>query len=186
MRARELKRIGQPTKPCIQCGREMYASRRQGVACRRCRVSASVERRFGWYVTPGGLFDCWLWRGAVGSDGYGLFMVKRQTIRAHRFALMCEIGAFAGQACHTCDTPLCVNPAHLWVGTHKENHADCTRKGRRQSGERHWNTRLTDDVVAYLRLRVESRRVAAAKFGVAPSTVKGIRTYRSRKHATGA
>jgi hypothetical protein len=39
----------------------------------------------------------------------------------------------AGFVCHTCDNPACINPTHLWIGSHRENQLDALKKGRHTS-----------------------------------------------------
>lgn len=95
--------------------------------------------RFWSKVAIGGPDDCWLWTACKNKDGYGSFGWggKGSTVLAHRFAWMLErdlihAGVPDGMyVLHSCDTPSCVNPAHLWLGTQKDNVADCTKKGRR-------------------------------------------------------
>ena len=77
---------------------------------------------------------CWLWSGTMSSDGYGVTKppgLGRRT-RAHRWALALSGVEVPPDAVvmHRCDTPLCVNPAHLSVGTHADNIADKVAKGR--------------------------------------------------------
>ncbi|MBK8173209.1 MAG: HNH endonuclease [Sandaracinaceae bacterium] len=110
---------------------------------------------------------CWIWQGAL-SFGYGKVMYKGRNVGAHRVAYM-EHNAKdipkGMQVCHSCDTPACINPAHLWLGTIQDNQADKIMKGR------HANERtLTESQVR------EVRAIAAT--GIGPdriSAMTGIR-----------
>lgn len=75
---------------------------------------------------------CWLWKGYRKPDGYGVFCWESSSIYAHRFSLELERGKPLGDlfACHHCDNPPCVNPAHLFLGTHRDNIIDAVSKGR--------------------------------------------------------
>ena len=74
---------------------------------------------------PGG---CWMYQGPSKNGRYGSF----GRLRAHHFAWMQENGPVpAGRVvCHKCDVPLCVNPAHLFLGTQGDNVRDACAKGR--------------------------------------------------------
>src|ERR1700679_769627 len=76
---------------------------------------------------------CWLWTGRTGSGGYGVFNLRQIDQRAHRASYMVFKGPIPKglHILHRCDTPSCVNPAHLRAGTVKENMADREARGRR-------------------------------------------------------
>ena len=102
-----------------------------------------VQDRFWPKVDKHGPDDCWLWTASTDQDGYGLITVRVRVgrhvkKRAHRLAWEWANGRKPGhnKVCHTCDNPRCVNPAHLWLGTNKQNMEDAKRKGRTLQGER--------------------------------------------------
>jgi len=89
--------------------------------------------RFWDYVEKRGADECWLWSGPRDRPGYGNMSVNKIRRRATHLAM--EIATNkpwdpAFDACHTCDTPSCVNPAHLWAGTRRDNVLDMVAKKR--------------------------------------------------------
>lgn len=80
---------------------------------------------------------CVLWIGAFrNGGGYGVFRYAGGLKLAHRASYEVAKGAIPAGMCvlHTCDTPLCINPDHLWVGTRAENAADRNAKNRTARG----------------------------------------------------
>lgn len=75
---------------------------------------------------------CWLWDSTVSQYGYGTLKFEGRKQLAHRLSYI----HFKGQiqdgmmVCHKCDTPLCVNPDHLFLGVALDNHLDMVKKGR--------------------------------------------------------
>jgi hypothetical protein len=78
---------------------------------------------------------CWLWAGSKNLDGYGRFKVHGKLVRAHEFSLQISRGNRSSipYIMHTCDTPSCVNPSHLIVGSHRDNMRDALKKGRHRA-----------------------------------------------------
>lgn len=135
--------------------------------------------------------ECWEWQGST-RRGYGRLIVgsrkdgTRRNESAHRLSYLFSIGSIPDgmEVCHKCDNPLCINPAHLFVGTKKENAADRDRKGRNIvfTGEEQPRSKLTKKMVKDARwervFQGTSFQKLADKYGVSKKTmqnaVKGI------------
>lgn len=118
---------------------------------------------------------CWVWKSSL-TRGYGTFSMGGRPCYAHRVSYERHRGPIPPGAVvmHACDNPACVNPAHLSVGSVKDNMEDAVRKGRTNRGARRWNAKLDPRTVRLIRLlaaRGESQRALARHFGVDQSTV---------------
>ena len=95
---------------------------------------------------------CWLWTGSVVGIGYGYMGKGRRGdgfISAHRASWQYHHGEIPEglQVLHKCDTPRCVNPDHLFLGTQADNIHDMVFKGRRRGGK----LTLTEKQVSQIR-----------------------------------
>lgn len=120
---------------------------------------------------------CWLWRGAKNSGGYGWIKIDRRMISAHRFSWTVYKGQIPNGicVCHVCDNRHCVNPDHLFLGTHQDNSNDMKQKGRSLAGERNPAAKLTlGDVEAIRACDGLSQVKLAEFFGVNYRTVSAI------------
>lgn len=136
---------------------------------------------------------CWLWRGALFSNGYGQVSRTGGGIGAHRVSWFLAYGPIPDGlfVCHRCDNPPCVNPDHLFLGTAKDNRLDMMSKGKttRPSqpvrGEMHFWAKLTEDDVRSIRDLAaigQTQRAIAGQFHIAPSRVCDIVNRRSWAH----
>lgn len=95
-------------------------------------TSRPIAERFWEKVDRGGDGECWPWLGSKSKRGYGSIIFNGRMTRATWIALMLHGRSVpAGMmACHHCDNPRCVNPAHLFIGTMSDNILDAYSKGR--------------------------------------------------------
>ncbi len=152
---------------------------------------------------------CWLLTAGTFDNGYGAFQFDGRLQKAHRVAWMLVRGAIPDGlfVCHHCDNPPCVNPAHLFVGTQEDNHADMMAKRRWYTahGEPHWtaihphlitrgtrngNAKLTDADILEIRefsaAGDVSRASLAKRFGVTSNTISSIVRGVIWDHVSGA
>lgn len=137
----------------------------------------SLEVRFWEKVSPEPNSGCWLWDGAHDSGGYGNIGHLGKIRIAHRVSYEMFKGAIPGghNVCHACDNRACVNPDHLFLGTHQENMADRNAKGRQSRGSTHGPAKLTErDVLAIRQLSGRSQREMASDFGVSRRTIQSV------------
>ena len=135
--------------------------------------------------------ECWPFIGkARKTGGYGV--IRRggrgsQMIGAHRAAYEVThgpIGDSSQVVMHSCDNPICCNPAHLSLGTTKDNVADMYEKGRQNPvvGDAHHGAKITDADVLVIRAGGHTIADLSRRFGLTRSTIRAIRDGRTWKH----
>ena len=130
---------------------------------------------------------CWLWTGYA-PKGYGRVWLNGRNERAHRAAWIMANGPIPNDllVLHRCDTTLCVNVGHLFLGTHIDNVEDCIRKGRRKQGdhkgERHAKAKFTNADILEIRADSRSHVEVAKERDVDRSTICDIRNRKTWRH----
>lgn len=129
-----------PVKAKGLCNKHWKRDRKGQPLTEKSNREMLTHERFWCHVDIKEAHQCWNWKGSTRSeDGvpYGRFWVGGKHMSAHRYSWMMQYGDFPSGGdirgmcvCHTCDNPLCVNPAHLFIGTHTANMQDKISKGR--------------------------------------------------------
>lgn len=142
-----------------------------GVSSVMSVIAKPLTDRFLKFVSPEPYSGCWLWTGSIKSSfGYGQFWLSGNVF-AHRAAWLIFKGAIpeSVQVLHKCDTPTCVNPGHLYLGTQSRNVKDAYDRKRRLP-----NRKLTPEDVEEIRQSGKPQSWLARKFGVAQPTISKI------------
>lgn len=139
---------------------------------------------------------CWDWKGPIAKGGYPV-MSCRPSIgpdRGHRASWVIHKGKIPEglYVCHSCDNPICTNPDHLWLGTHKENNDDKMRKGRQgeckppyKAGSDNGASKLKEDQVKEIKKLINSGKSCygiSKDFGVSKQTILRIKNGTNWKH----
>lgn len=141
----------------------------------------TLAERFERFVYTEPNTGCWLWGGSCKAGGYGHFGVSHgKIVAAHRVSYGLHIGPIPEcmVVCHRCDTPACVNPHHLFLGTPGDNSADRDAKGRLAYGERNGRAKLTTPEAVEAHKLIDaglSERAIARRFNVSRGAIRAIK-----------
>jgi hypothetical protein len=145
------------------------------------RKRKSLHLRFWEKVNKDSPNDCWIWTAGTAGNGYGQIRLEDDTrCLSHRLSYEMHIGDIPSGllVCHHCDNRLCVNPDHLFVGTHKDNLRDMVEKGRSNKGQKNVRARLTEDQVRQIRSMYSTgnytQRAIGEEFGVGQKVISQI------------
>ena len=150
----------------------------------------TLGERFGEKWVPEPNTGCWLWSGSL-TNAYGQIRRSGRLEVASRVSWELHIGPIPeGQnVLHKCDTPACVNPAHLFLGSQRDNVVDMLNKGRsphfgtgKAHGEHHGVSRLTSRVVREIRTSTLTQSAMARQFGVSRKTIQNVLSGRLWSH----
>ena len=144
--------------------------------------------RFWGSVDIGPKDNCWNWTGPISGSGsgYGHIFINKKYWRAHRLVWKLTHGVIPKgiHVLHKCDNTRCVNPNHLFLGTHRDNINDMMHKGRQTRGTRTGTNKLSESDVREIRKRAaagEETVELAKEFGIVTRTAWSVATKRSWK-----
>jgi ribosomal protein S27E len=188
-----------PKKPetkikCEFCGKEVFKPQRftKGTKGRFCSLECyaksfhtrekAIERFWKYIDKESSSQWCWLWTGGTYKFGHGNFITHNKKTGAHRFSYEIHKGIIPKgmYVLHTCDVPACVNPSHLFLGTHEDNIIDMAKKNRGGG------SKLTIEQVKDIRRLIDEGKYSYDQlvdmFGISKSHLSGIKYRTKRKH----
>ncbi len=149
-------------------------------------LQEDLRTRFERSYMPEPNSGCWLWLANLDDKGYGRITISctYKMHYAHRVAWLLYRGKLLGNVLHHCDNPSCVNPEHLYLGTHKQNAEDRKRRGRNadQHGENGPRAKLTARQVIAIRTDPREQKIIAAEYSITQPTVSDIKNRKSWGH----
>lgn len=136
--------------------------------------------------------ECWYWHPRDGKESYGQLRIDGKNWLAHRASWMIHFGEIPEgmMVCHKCDTPRCVNPNHLFLGTTKDNINDALNKNRmyfQNEGRDFSFTRkarvkkLNEIDVSEIRKSIESLAILSKRYDVSMSCISMVRRGKRKK-----
>jgi hypothetical protein len=146
----------------------------------RIYTKRSVRDRFRDKWLPHPKTGCWVWIGGSNNKGYGVIGTHgRKTSLATRVSWELHNGPIPDGMwiLHRCDHPYCVNPDHLFLGTHQDNMADQVSKGRQTIGERNGMAKLTWKTVREIRESDEKAVEIAKRLKISQVAISQIRSF---------
>ena len=151
----------------------------------------TTQERYWAKVEIKGADECWPWKAGLSGMGYGNFWANGRMMIASRYSLELKLGRALERgehALHTCDNPLCQNPAHLFLGSPRDNAVDRESKGRggHVCGDANGSAKLTKSDIAgikELRKRGWIHKSIAGAYRISGSQVGKILSgqYRNRE-----
>ncbi len=146
----------------------------------------TLTEKVDFYSVRDAATGCRLWQRHIIADGYGRMWWNGRLWLVHRAVYVDANGPVAAdlKVCHTCDTPACSEPSHLFVGTDADNNADMMAKGRNRqvNGERQGLSKLTAAQVIDIRSSSVTQECLAKMYGVSQSAISCIKLRLTWKH----
>jgi len=141
---------------------------------------------FAWFIPDQTTKECWDWPSGTDQNGYGQLSLRGRTYKAHALSYEVHHGPTNSlHVLHSYDRPICVQPAHLHLGTNSDNVAEMVERGRHATGERVGSAKLTEADVLWIRQSDLTLTALAEMFDVHLSAISLILQGKNWHHLPG-
>lgn len=171
------------------CGKHYQRFKSHGDPTHKVNRTIPVKNRLLSKVKINEMSGCWEFNGSNDARGYGMLMVNKKPTRAHRVSYTEFIGQIPDElfVLHKCDNPCCVNPDHLFLGTHRDNMIDRKIKNRsyRAIGSKHPGAKISESDIPLIRKRLmdgESSSAIAKNYSVNRRQIYKIKKGKAWSH----
>ena len=107
---------------CLACNNQFINLGCEKLCSIKCKLIAGHKKEDN---------GCWIWQKNSCNGKYGKLRFKMKWYLTHRASYETFVGPILDKlVCHKCDNPKCINPEHLFLGTHSDNAKDAIKKGR--------------------------------------------------------
>jgi hypothetical protein len=183
-------------KTCLFCASSIHAKQlcqkhyRRKLAFLRGKLISTasdftLKEKIIAYSIQDPITKCMLWQKSLVSNGYGQISSKhtKETL-AHRASYEAFNSVIPKDkiVCHHCDTPQCVNPSHLFLGSTQDNVDDRNNKNRQAKGTIFMRSNLTEHDVRSIRSSTDKLKLLAKKYGVSVALISQIRLHKKWRH----
>jgi hypothetical protein len=131
---------------------------------------------------------CWEWKLRRDKDGYASINLGGNRERCSRISYQIYKGQIPNKmlVCHTCDNPPCVNPDHLFIGTHKDNMDDMVSKGKNKKGTNNGRHKLNNNMIKEIKklYPIKSMPTLAKMYNVSVVNISSIIRGKIWKHVS--
>jgi len=143
-------------------------------------ISTFTKFKEGYHYNLNNKTGCHEWLKCVTTEGYGYIQYQYKQYKAHRLALiLLGVNLKDFFVCHSCDNKRCVNPNHLFLGSHQDNMDDMRQKGRHRHGGNSLSLQDRREILDLINCKIYTQTQLADIYKVSQVTISNVKLGRT-------